>query len=116
MQKNHETYGQFEDGNQISFNAFNAYLSENLPEISFFTTIVPRMKELAKMSVKSVKHKLCSESNKFVFEIFGYDYILDEKGGTWLIEINTNPCIEESSELLKMLLPRMLGKEKMKLK
>lgn len=26
----------------------------------------------------------------------------------WLIEVNTNPCIEESSNLLKMLIPRMI--------
>jgi hypothetical protein len=26
----------------------------------------------------------------------------------WLIEVNTNPCIEESSQLLKVLLPRMI--------
>ena len=26
----------------------------------------------------------------------------------WLIEVNTNPCIEEGSQLLKVLLPRML--------
>jgi hypothetical protein len=26
----------------------------------------------------------------------------------WLIEVNTNPCIEESSGVLKMLLPRMI--------
>ena len=26
----------------------------------------------------------------------------------WLIEINTNPCLEESSNLLKTLLPRMI--------
>ena len=26
----------------------------------------------------------------------------------WLIEVNTNPCLEESSELLRRLLPRML--------
>jgi len=26
----------------------------------------------------------------------------------YIIEVNTNPCIEESSNLLKMLLPRML--------
>jgi len=27
----------------------------------------------------------------------------------WLIEINTNPCLEETSKLLKTLLPRMLN-------
>jgi D-alanine-D-alanine ligase-like ATP-grasp enzyme len=33
-------------------------------------------------------------------EIFGYDFILDSDLKTWLIEVNTNPCIEESSPLL----------------
>ena len=26
----------------------------------------------------------------------------------WLIEVNTNPCLEESSTLLKVLIPRMI--------
>ena len=43
-------------------------------------------------------------------EIFGYDFIVDSDLKTWLIEVNTNPCIEESSGLLKMLVPRMIGR------
>jgi hypothetical protein len=35
--------------------------------------------------------------------------MLDENAKLWLIEVNTNPCIEESSPLLVTLLPRMLG-------
>ena len=42
------------------------------------------------------------------FELFGYDFIIDEDFNTWLIEVNTNPCIEESSKVLKILLPRMI--------
>ena len=45
---------------------------------------------------------------KYCFELFGYDFILDEDFNSWLIEVNTNPCLEESSELLKRLLPRMI--------
>ena len=45
---------------------------------------------------------------KHCFEIFGYDYIIDSDFNVWLIEVNTNPCIEESSNLLKKLMPRML--------
>ena len=41
-------------------------------------------------------------------EIFGYDFILDENLNPWLIEVNTNPCLEESSKLLKMLISRMV--------
>ena len=28
---------------------------------------------------------------------------------TWLIEVNTNPCLEEPSALLKTLVPRMIN-------
>lgn len=59
--------------------------------------------------MQSVKRKLNLHQRKYCMEIFGYDFIIDEDFKTWLIEINTNPCIEESSNLLKMLLPRMIG-------
>jgi hypothetical protein len=34
--------------------------------------------------------------------------MLDSDFNVWLIEANTNPCIEESSKLLEVLLPRMI--------
>ena len=34
--------------------------------------------------------------------------MVDESYRTWLIEVNTNPAIEECSTVLKMLIPRML--------
>ena len=34
--------------------------------------------------------------------------MIDKNHKPWLIEVNTNPCLEESSALLKQLVPRML--------
>lgn len=34
--------------------------------------------------------------------------MIDETGHPWLIEVNNNPCLEESSKILKKLIPRML--------
>lgn len=45
---------------------------------------------------------------KHCFELFGLDFMIDCEFNCWLIEVNTNPCIEESSELLKTLIPRMI--------
>ena len=48
------------------------------------------------------------EGRKNCFEIFGFDYLIDSDYNSWLIEVNTNPCLEESSSILKMLIPRMV--------
>lgn len=71
--------------------------------------IVPKMKELILHSMKSIQKKINPEERKFVFEVFGYDFMLDDFGGLYLIEVNTNPCLEESSPLLQMLIPRMIS-------
>ena len=70
--------------------------------------LVKKMRNYAWISLYSVRNKLEEQETKHCFEIFGYDYILDEDFNVWLIEVNTNPCIEEASPLLAMLLPRML--------
>lgn len=67
------------------------------------------MKELIVLSLMAVKKKIDPDNRRHSFEIFGYDFILDDDFNTYLIEVNTNPCIEESSPLLAMLIPRMLG-------
>ncbi len=48
----------------------------------------------------SARKKLNPNRRKHSFEIFGFDYIIDSELNVWLIEVNTNPCIEESSKLL----------------
>jgi hypothetical protein len=35
--------------------------------------------------------------------------LVDSDNETWLIEVNTNPCLEESSPLLGLLIPRMIN-------
>ncbi len=66
------------------------------------------MKEIIKKTFSAVRRTIDPFKRKHCFELFGYDFILDEDFNIFLIEVNTNPCIEESSNILKMLIPRML--------
>ena len=68
------------------------------------------MKEIVILTFNSSKSKINYNKRQNCFEIFGYDFIIDCNFNVWLIEINTNPCLEESSPLLEKLIPRMLGK------
>lgn len=42
------------------------------------------------------------------FEIFGLDIMIDADFRPWLIEVNTNPCLELSSPVLAKIIPKML--------
>ena len=110
VQKHAENYGDFEDGNQLSFPAFQKYIDDFYPEsgVSVYNHLVPQMHEVVLKTFNAVRRTLDPNRRKYCFELFGYDFILDEDFNSWLIEVNTNPCLEESSELLKRLLPRMI--------
>lgn len=41
-------------------------------------------------------------------QVFGLDYMIDDEFKTWLIEVNTNPCLELSSPLLARIIPSMI--------
>ena len=41
-------------------------------------------------------------------ELFGLDFMIDENFKVWLIECNTNPCLELSCVLLSRILPQMI--------
>ena len=48
------------------------------------------------------------QPNSNIFELFGYDFMVDEDFNVWMIEVNTNPSLDESSLYLKELIPRMI--------
>ena len=43
-----------------------------------------------------------------VFELFGFDFLIDEDFRVWLIEVNTNPYLGIPNEYIENLLPVML--------
>jgi hypothetical protein len=42
------------------------------------------------------------------FEIYGLDFLVDSQGKPWLIEVNTNPCLEVGCSLLSRILPELV--------
>lgn len=66
------------------------------------------MKKIATDTIKAVSRKIDPFRRHNTFEIFGYDFMIDEDLKPWLIEVNTNPCLELSSPLLGRLIPSMV--------
>lgn len=57
VQKNAPNYGNFEDGNQLSFGYFRKYLKEEMG-VDFDTLILPKMKYYAALAMASVINSL----------------------------------------------------------
>ena len=51
--------------------------------------------------------KLLKSKNVLCFQIFGYDFIIDENFKPWILEINDNPGLSISSPVIAKLIPRM---------
>lgn len=66
------------------------------------------IKYIIMKTIDSVKQKLDPNKRNGCFELFGYDFMVDNDFTTWLIEVNTNPCLDESSSILRRLLPRLI--------
>lgn len=110
VQKYAEDYGKFENGNKMSYTDFQRYLDTYTPEkgINFLEDILPKIKHIVTDTIKSVFLKIDLNRREHSFEIFGYDFLLDCDLKPWLIEVNTNPCLELSSPHLSRIIPNMI--------
>ena len=50
--------------------------------------------------MKAVSLKIDNRKKANKFELFGYDFMLDDHQKAYLIEVNTNPCLDLAAPLL----------------
>ena len=111
IQKNGQEYGKFEEGNIVSTDTLFDFISSQ-PEGKGRTkrdlesSFKAQTREIIKDTMKAIRGKI--QQQRYTFELLGYDFIIDQDLNTVLIEVNDNPCLEESNQLLRCLLPRML--------
>ena len=57
---------------------------------------------------RAVYGKIDPKRRVNTFEIYGYDFMFDDDFKVYLIEVNTNPCLELGCPLLARLIPTMV--------
>ena len=109
LQKYNKYFSKYERGNEVSFEIFQKYIENNLNKnINFKDIVFPQFKEIIKHTIKCASNLINFNNRKNCFELMGYDFLLDEEFNVFLIEINSNPGLEISSEIIKILVPRMI--------
>ena len=112
LQKRCKDFAKYEQGNEISFKSFIELL-DTTTKIKgrgkkIFNKIYSKMKEEIQISMTAIGRKLKGLPKVLSFQIFGYDFIIDKEYNPWILEINDNPGLEISSELISHLIPRMI--------
>lgn len=79
-----------------------------MSNVDFYHLAEKDILPIIELSIVSARLKLNKQNRRYCFEIFGYDFMVDYQLKPWLIEVNTNPCLEEPNDLLRQLVPRML--------
>ena len=108
VQKYNQNFSKIEIGNEIPFKDFQQELDKKKTGVKFYKDIYPKIVRIVRITGGAAKGKMNFLNKKYCFEIFGYDFILDENYQPYLLEINTNPGLEISSPLINELLPRMI--------
>ena len=110
VQKHSDDYGKFENGNKLSVNDFQRYLDSNYASLSinFMRDIFSQIERLVADTYRAVSSKIDPNRVHHSFELFGYDFMIDENFRVYLIEVNTNPCLEISCPLLARIIPEVV--------
>jgi hypothetical protein len=59
-------------------------------------------------SFRAVYKKIDPSRLNNSFELFGYDFMIDDNFKVYMIEANTNPCLEVSCPLLSRIIPEVV--------
>ena len=106
-----DNYSKFEDGNTLSFEAFQEYLDETFPtlQLNVYEHFVKRMKDIVIDVFLAAKDEFNKNGREHASELFGFDFMIDEDFRVWLIECNTNPYFGIPNKFIADLLPRMFS-------
>ena len=103
-------YAKHEEGNTLSYGDFQAYLTETFKEhkIDIEEHFLQRINDIVIDTFLSVRKQLNPNNRKDCWELFGFDFLIDEDFRVWLIEVNTNPYLGMPNKYIADLMPIMI--------
>ncbi|XP_013398641.1 tubulin--tyrosine ligase isoform X2 [Lingula anatina] len=92
LQEHSQNYGKYEEGNELFFDEFNRYL-QSQHSVTLSASILPQIENIILECFKACKEHLSTAGFAYKsFQLFGFDFMIDEAFKVWLIEVNGSPA------------------------
>lgn len=108
VQASSASYGKVLKGNIFPIAHLEEYASGLGKKTEEF---MAQIKSTLKVVFDSTHDILNPNARKYNFELYGFDFMVDEKYKIWMLECNSGPSLSESNGFLSTLLHRMVGTE-----
>ncbi|KAL1771303.1 tubulin-tyrosine ligase [Sigmodon hispidus] len=87
-----KNYGKYEEWNEMFFEEFSQYLSSSLNS-SLESSILLQIKHIIRSCLMSIEPSISTRYLPYQsFQLFGFDFMVDEELKVWLIEVNGAPA------------------------
>ncbi|XP_023377683.1 tubulin--tyrosine ligase [Pteropus vampyrus] len=87
-----KNYGKYEEGNEMFFAEFSQYLTSAL-NTSLESSVLLQIKQIIRSCLTSVEPAISTRHLPYhSFQLFGFDFMVDEQLKVWLIEVNGAPA------------------------
>eukprot|EP00347_Sterkiella_histriomuscorum_P014185 403361837 len=106
VSKSEKFYESEIEGNMWSCEQFSSHLQETYQKDVFQDEIWPQIQKYVTCSLQSVQDMV--ENRKNSFEFLGYDFMVDEDLKVWLIEVNSSPSMDLSTNVTERLVKLVL--------
>ncbi|XP_078398801.1 tubulin--tyrosine ligase isoform X2 [Cetorhinus maximus] len=87
-----KNYGKYEEGNEMFFEEFNQYLM-NTHNVNLENSVLPQIKQIIRSCLMCIEPAIGTKLLPYhSFQLFGFDFMVDEDLKVWLIEVNGAPA------------------------
>jgi tubulin monoglycylase TTLL3/8 len=103
VQKHSKNFGEDDlfVGNMWHTDTFREWLQQNVGYDAWTEKLQPAMIDIVRRSLKCGQDAVVARKNSF--ELFGYDFVVDEHLNPWLLEINSSPDFSYSTPITEAL-------------
>ena len=98
VQERSANFGVFEEGNEMFAAAFRNRLRRERGDDAgarLYESVVAQMRRAAAQTIRCVVNAMGGGDAYDAFQVLGYDFMPDEKGKVWLLEVNGSPAAAE---------------------